>query len=172
MATGIYADKRWPPLRARILRRDDYLCQQCLRYGKHRAATTVHHCFPAGRYPGYAWAAWNLVSLCPRCHDAMHDRNSEQLTPLGEQWRQRAERRKPPPLVTSSAYHPGTGGGDSFQPRRVFGAGGSRGTKATGRTRGNLGGGIFAALRFLRKNESFPAKNVAGTVSELDTKGA
>ena len=47
MATGIYADKRWPPLRARILRRDDYLCQQCLRYGKHRAATTVHHCFPA-----------------------------------------------------------------------------------------------------------------------------
>lgn len=96
MATGIYADKRWPPLRARILRRDDYLCQQCLRYGKHRAATTVHHCFPAGRYPGYAWAVWNLVSLCPRCHDAMHDRNSEQLTPLGEQWRQRAERRKPP----------------------------------------------------------------------------
>ena len=77
MATGIYADKRWPPLRARILRRDDYLCQQCLRYGKHRAATTVHHCYPAGRYPGYAWAAWNLVSLCSRCHDAMHDRNSE-----------------------------------------------------------------------------------------------
>lgn len=96
MATGIYADKRWPPLRARVLRRDDYLCQQCLRYGKHRAATTVHHCFPAGRYPGYAWAAWNLVSLCSRCHDAMHDRNSEQLTPLGEQWRQRAERRIPP----------------------------------------------------------------------------
>lgn len=96
MATGIYADKRWPSLRARVLRRDDYLCQQCLRYGKHRAATTVHHCFPAGRYPGYAWAAWNLVSLCSRCHDAMHDRNSEQLTPLGEQWRQRAERRKPP----------------------------------------------------------------------------
>lgn len=57
--------------------------------------------------------------------------------------------------MTSSAYHPGTGGGDSFQPRRVFGAGGSRGNKATGRTRGNLGGGIFAALRFLRKNESF-----------------
>lgn len=96
MATGIYADKRWTTLRARILRRDGYLCQQCLRYGKHRAATTVHHCFPAGRYPDYAWAAWNLVSLCSRCHDAMHDRNSEQLTPLGEQWRQRAERRKPP----------------------------------------------------------------------------
>lgn len=74
--------------------------------------------------------------------------------------------------MTSSAYHPGTGGGDSFQPRRVFGAGGSRGNKATGRTRGNLGGGIFAALLFLRKNESIPAKNVAGTVSELDTKGA
>ena len=148
MATGIYADKRWPPLRARILRRDDYLCQQCLRYGKHRAATTVHHCFPAGRYPDYAWAAWNLVSLCSRCHDAMHDRNSEQLTPLGEQWRQRAA------------------------PRRVSGAGGSRGNKSTGRTRGNLGGGIFAALRFLCKNESIPAKNVAGTVSKSDTKGA
>lgn len=78
----------------------------------------------------------------------------------------------PPPLVTSSAYHPGTGGGDSFQPRRVSGAGGSRGNKSTGRTRGNLGGGIFAALRFLCKNESIPAKNVAGTVSKSDTKGA
>ena len=77
-----------------------------------------------------------------------------------------------PPLVTSSAYHPGTGGGDSFQPRRVSGAGGSRGNKSTGRTRGNLGGGIFAALRFLRKNESIPVKNVAGTVPKLDTKGA
>ena len=96
MATGIYADKRWPPLRARVLRRDDYLCQQCLRYGKHRAATTVHHCFPAGRYPSYAWAAWNLISLCSRCHDAMHDRNSEQLTALGEQWRRRAGQRMPP----------------------------------------------------------------------------
>ena len=63
-------------------------------------------------------------------------------------------------------------GGDSFQPRRVSGAGGSRGNKSTGRTRGNLGGGIFAALRFLRKNESIPVKNVAGTVSESDTKGA
>ena len=79
MATGIYADKRWTTLRARILRRDGYLCQQCLRYGKHRAATTVHHCYPAGMYPDLAWERWNLVSLCAQCHDAMHDRGSDLL---------------------------------------------------------------------------------------------
>lgn len=98
MATGIYADKRWPPLRARVLRRDGYLCQQCLRYGKHRAATTVHHCYPAGMYTDLAWQRWNLVSLCAQCHDAMHDRGSDLLTELGEQWRRRADQRKPPHL--------------------------------------------------------------------------
>lgn len=98
MATGIYADKRWTTLRARILRRDGYLCQQCLRYGKHRAATTVHHCYPAGMYPDLAWERWNLVSLCAQCHDAMHDRGSDLLTALGEQWRRRADQSKPPHL--------------------------------------------------------------------------
>lgn len=96
MATGIYADKRWATMRARILRRDGYLCQQCLRYGKHRAATTVHHCYPAGMYPDLAWERWNLVSLCTQCHDAMHDRGSDLLTALGEQWRRRAGQRMPP----------------------------------------------------------------------------
>ncbi len=97
MATGIYADKRWPALRARALRRDGYLCQQCLRYGKHRAATTVHHCYPAGMYPDLVWEISNLVSLCATCHDAMHDRGSDRLTEMGEQWRKRAGRRISPP---------------------------------------------------------------------------
>nr|DAO84310.1 MAG TPA: hypothetical protein [Caudoviricetes sp.] len=74
--------------------------------------------------------------------------------------------------MTSSTYHPGTGGGDSFQPRRVFGAGGSRGYKATGRAHGNLGGGFFGTRRFCAKKRNFPGQTAAGSVSKVGTKGA
>nr|DAY72061.1 MAG TPA: hypothetical protein [Caudoviricetes sp.] len=57
---------------------------------------------------------------------------------------------------------PKTGTGNSLQPRRVFGAGGSRGNKATGRTRGNLGGGFLGSADFARKSETFPAKQRPG----------
>lgn len=95
-ANGIdYKSKRWEIKRGKILRRDR-LCQQCKRYGKHRAATTAHHCFPAEQYPEFAWCDWNLVGLCSACHNSMHDRDTHKLTALGEQWKRRAEARKPP----------------------------------------------------------------------------
>ena len=172
MATGIYADKRWTTLRARILRRDGYLCQQCLRYGKHRAATTVHHCYPAGMYPDLAWERWNLVSLCTQCHDAMHDRGSDLLTALGEQWRRRAGQRMPPPLKTDR-ISTGDRWGGTLSNRAEFSArGGSRGNKAIGRARGNLGGGFFGTRRFCAKKRNFHGQTAAGSVSKMDTKGA
>lgn len=163
MATGIYADKRWTTLRARILRRDGYLCQQCLRYGKHRAATTVHHCYQAGMYPDLAWERWNLVSLCTQCHDAMHDRGSDLLTALGEQWRRRADQRKPPPPPALIGRSPKTGTGNSLPPRRVFGAGGDRaGTKQSGARTETLEADFLGRADFARKSETFPAKQRPG----------
>lgn len=88
-----YKSRRWRRLRERVLRRDRYLCRESARYGRLVPADTVHHIWPAGLYPEYAWCAWNLVSLSAPAHNAMHRRGSEALTELGESWR----RRTPPP---------------------------------------------------------------------------
>lgn len=86
-------NKRWQALRLRILRRDKFLCRESLRYGVPVEANVVHHIWPAEDYPEYAYEAWNLISLSQSKHDAMHDRVTRRLTPLGEYWR----RRSPPP---------------------------------------------------------------------------
>ena len=89
-----YKTKRWERLRLKILRRDRYRCRESARYGLDVEATTVHHCWPVEAYPEYAWAAWNLVSLSAKAHNAMHDRDTHQLTDLGKAWQRRVS---PPP---------------------------------------------------------------------------
>ena len=86
-------NRRWKAIRPRILRRDHFLCRECRRYGRVVAANVVHHVWPAEDFPEYAYCDWNLVSLCQRCHDAIHDRNTRKLTALGEYWRKKT----PPP---------------------------------------------------------------------------
>lgn len=89
MAWGGYKSGRWRRLRVSILRRDRFRCREAARYGRRVEATTVHHVWPAEDYPEYAWCPWNLVSLSAAAHDAMHDRLTHKLTPLGESWRRR-----------------------------------------------------------------------------------
>ena len=84
-----YKSKRWKHLRYSILRRDKFRCRESARYGITEEATTVHHIWPAEDYPEYAWCAWNLLSLSGKQHDAMHDRLTHNLSPLGESWRRR-----------------------------------------------------------------------------------
>ena len=84
-----YKTRRWKRLREQILRRDGYLCRESARYGIRRQAEVVHHVWPVEDYPEFAWAPWNLISICQDCHNAMHDRNSGQLTQLGESWMRR-----------------------------------------------------------------------------------
>lgn len=67
-----YNAPRWRRLRASVLKRDGYLCRHCLRYGRHRQATTVHHIKHADEHPELAYNAANLVSLCEACHNKMH----------------------------------------------------------------------------------------------------
>lgn len=67
-----YNAPRWRRKRETILRRDGYLCRYCLRYGRRRQATTVHHIEHADEHPELAYNADNLISLCEACHNKMH----------------------------------------------------------------------------------------------------
>lgn len=86
---GFYKTARWKRKRATILRRDEYRCQEAKRYGKSEPATTVHHIYPLETYPELALVSWNLISLSDRWHNAMHDRESHEMTELGLAWQER-----------------------------------------------------------------------------------
>lgn len=89
-----YHSERWKLLRKRILKRDENLCQESLRFGKRVQAVTVHHCFPAEQFPEFAYCSWNLVALSIKQHNRMHVRDTDELTELGEYWKRRAELRR------------------------------------------------------------------------------
>ena len=86
--------KKWERLREFVLARDQDLDQEAKRYGKRMEAQVVHHIFPREYFPQYAFDEWNLISLSQQKHEAMHDRLTGKLTPLGESWRRRVS---PPP---------------------------------------------------------------------------
>ncbi|MGG2131940.1 MULTISPECIES: HNH endonuclease [unclassified Bacillus (in: firmicutes)] len=75
-----------------MLKRDEYRCQECKRYGRNKEATTVHHIHPLSNRPELRLTTWNLISLCNKCHEKMHDRVTDELTGLGKQWQERVER--------------------------------------------------------------------------------
>lgn len=86
---NFYKSKKWTSKRERILRRDEYMCQECKRYGKSTQAQTVHHIHQLEFNPELALEGWNLVSLCNKHHDMMHERAGHELTELGKQWQER-----------------------------------------------------------------------------------
>ena len=87
-----YNSKRWQRLRERILKRDNYMCQYSKRYGRRTQANTVHHIYPAEKYPEYQWCEWNLISLSSEAHNMMHDRDSHELTSEGKRLQDRLKR--------------------------------------------------------------------------------
>jgi 5-methylcytosine-specific restriction protein A len=86
---NFYKTKQWKRKRESILRRDEYLCQECKRYGKTIQATMVHHIVPLEKRPEFKLMSWNLISLCNKCHEAMHNRNTDELSEKGIQWVER-----------------------------------------------------------------------------------
>jgi len=75
--------KRWENLRAYVLRRDRFLDQVALRYGKRVEANTVHHVFPRELFPQFTYEAWNLISVSHSTHNKLHVRDSHKLTAEG-----------------------------------------------------------------------------------------
>ena len=56
----------WYKVRKRILERDNYLCQICLKHGRYVTATDVDHIVPIAH--GGTDDDSNLQSLCHDCH--------------------------------------------------------------------------------------------------------
>lgn len=94
-----YGTAKWKKKRSRILRIDGYKDAVAGRYGRVIAADTVHHIFPADKYPEYAWEDWNLISVSTATHNKLHKRGSRELsaeglrlmrrTKPGKDWRKR-----------------------------------------------------------------------------------
>lgn len=78
-----YKSNKWLSLRNTALIRDKYKCQCCIANNKQVNATCVHHVFPIERYPDYKYELWNLMSLCDKCHDEMHNHYTGELSKKG-----------------------------------------------------------------------------------------
>lgn len=78
-----YKSARWIQTRESILFRDGYQCQMCKNRGLNRNAECVHHIFPLDQYSEYQWSSWNLISLCNKCHDEMHNHFNGGLSQKG-----------------------------------------------------------------------------------------
>lgn len=84
-----YKSTRWKNKRDNILRRDEYMCRECRRYGRTTQATHVHHIFELEKYSALALINDNLISLCNKCHEQMHNRVDYILTDKGIEWQNR-----------------------------------------------------------------------------------
>lgn len=79
-----YHSPRWKKLREYVLRRDGYRCQHSKRFGLTREARTVHHVIPVRDRPDLEWEPSLMVSLSLEAHNAMHDRDSDNLSDEGK----------------------------------------------------------------------------------------
>lgn len=78
-----YKSNKWVALRNTALIRDKYMCQCCKANGQMINADCVHHIFPIETYPQYRYELWNLMSLCSKCHDEMHNHYNGELSKKG-----------------------------------------------------------------------------------------
>lgn len=67
-----YKSARWKRIRSKVLRRDEYICQECKKYGRIKEATQVHHIEHLEDRPDLAYDLDNLISLCLGCHNKEH----------------------------------------------------------------------------------------------------
>lgn len=115
-----YLTLKWKRKRKKILRRDEYLCQESRRFGRTESAEVVHHIYPIELYPELAFEDWNLISLSNCSHNSMHKRGSHELTAKGLRWQERRKKEfesfySSPPSNVSEKSSGDTEGGDFFQ---------------------------------------------------------
>ena len=86
--TNFYKNKKWKRIRIVALKRDSYLCQDNVRYGKRIEANYVHHIIPLDicliENKALAYDLKNLISLSGTAHDKLHDRVNDKLTESGK----------------------------------------------------------------------------------------
>lgn len=67
-----YQTKEWKYKRGRVLERDNYLCQHCLKNMIFKAADVVHHIIEIKCAWSLRLEEKNLLSLCHACHNEIH----------------------------------------------------------------------------------------------------
>lgn len=72
MTNPFYNSKKWRDKRKHILFRDNYLCQECKKYGRNTEAKIVHHIKEIDEHPQLKLKNNNLVSVCASCHNKIH----------------------------------------------------------------------------------------------------
>lgn len=81
--------KKWKRFREYVMSRDNYLCQESLRFGKTVQAEMVHHIYPVRDYPELEFVSWNCISLSNFEHNKFHNRKSDEITQKGKNWQKR-----------------------------------------------------------------------------------
>ena len=79
-----YYGSKWKRKQKHILKLDGYKCRVAAMYGRAEEANTVHHIYPAEKYPEWAWEDWNLISVSQATHNRLENRKTGELTELGE----------------------------------------------------------------------------------------
>lgn len=69
---SFYDSAKWKRKREKILRRDNYMCRECRKYGKLTPAQHVHHIQHLEDRPDLALVDENLESVCIACHNKLH----------------------------------------------------------------------------------------------------
>jgi 5-methylcytosine-specific restriction enzyme A len=80
---NFYHTQKWRKKRIVILKKYDYRCYCCSRFGFTSLATTVHHITPISDDFSKALKNDNLVALCAKCHEKCHNRDTDTLTEFG-----------------------------------------------------------------------------------------
>jgi len=62
-------DKAWQRVRDKALKRDHFLCQDCLKQDRVRVAIQVHHILKVTTHPHLRLNLANTISLCVECHN-------------------------------------------------------------------------------------------------------
>lgn len=69
-----YTSRTWRRKAAEIRRRDNNECKCCKSKGRYAPAECVHHKKEIKDYPELALDDDNLISLCSRCHNQIHEK--------------------------------------------------------------------------------------------------
>lgn len=71
---------RWRKLRDQVMRRDKWLCQECLRQGRATPAHAVDHI--VNKAEGGSDSPDNLQALCRTCHQAKTQQEAARARPM------------------------------------------------------------------------------------------
>ena len=75
-ASSFYKSVAWQNMQGYIMRRDKYLCQECLKRGHIKPAALVHHIKPITpdniNDPEITLNEKNLEAVCTDCHSRIH----------------------------------------------------------------------------------------------------